>query len=144
MDAGLLWTVIGSAAGVLGAALVAWQVRLQVADRREVRLGEDHPRTLMTRHGLARVISLQGRPGQAEHLYRRVLASRQRVLGDHHPATLTASHMLAQLTAGQGRYAEAGQLLRQVLTEREQLFGKDHPGGRSGYAVPASREIGSH
>jgi tetratricopeptide (TPR) repeat protein len=41
MDAGLLWTVIGSAAGVLGAALVAWQVRLQVAERREVRLLRD-------------------------------------------------------------------------------------------------------
>ena len=37
MEAGLLWTIIGSAAGVLGVGLVAWQIRLQVAEHREVR-----------------------------------------------------------------------------------------------------------
>jgi tetratricopeptide (TPR) repeat protein len=37
MGAGLLWTVIGSAAGVLGAVLVAWQVHLQLMEHREVR-----------------------------------------------------------------------------------------------------------
>ena len=35
MNAGLIWTAIGSAAGVLGLALVAWQVRLQHLERRE-------------------------------------------------------------------------------------------------------------
>jgi tetratricopeptide (TPR) repeat protein len=35
MDSGLLWTVVGSAAGVLALGLAAWQVRLQVIDRHE-------------------------------------------------------------------------------------------------------------
>src|SRR5262245_33493360 len=34
MDAGLLWTALGSVAGVLGVVLVGWQVRLQISDRR--------------------------------------------------------------------------------------------------------------
>jgi tetratricopeptide (TPR) repeat protein len=33
MDIGLLWTAVGSAAGVLAAGLVAWQIRLQLQDR---------------------------------------------------------------------------------------------------------------
>lgn len=34
MDAGLLWTVVGSVAGVLAAGLAAWQVRIQVVEHR--------------------------------------------------------------------------------------------------------------
>jgi hypothetical protein len=34
VDTGLLWTAVGSAAGVFGTALVAWQVRLQVREHR--------------------------------------------------------------------------------------------------------------
>ena len=33
MDAGLLWTAVGSLAGVLGVVLVAWQVRFQLRER---------------------------------------------------------------------------------------------------------------
>jgi hypothetical protein len=33
MDAELLWTAIGSLAGVLGVVLVAWQVRFQLRER---------------------------------------------------------------------------------------------------------------
>jgi tetratricopeptide (TPR) repeat protein len=40
MDAGLLWTVVGSAAGVLAAILTAWQVRLQFRDRRGQAIAE--------------------------------------------------------------------------------------------------------
>jgi hypothetical protein len=37
MAAGLLWTAIGSIAGVLGSALVIWQIRLQMREQRETR-----------------------------------------------------------------------------------------------------------
>jgi tetratricopeptide (TPR) repeat protein len=33
MSSGLLWTAVGSAAGVLGVLLVGWQIRLQLAER---------------------------------------------------------------------------------------------------------------
>jgi tetratricopeptide (TPR) repeat protein len=35
MDAGLLWTAVGTAAGVLGTGLVAWQVRLQIREHHD-------------------------------------------------------------------------------------------------------------
>jgi tetratricopeptide (TPR) repeat protein len=35
MDADLLWTIIGSSAGVLGVLLVGWQIRLQLIEHRE-------------------------------------------------------------------------------------------------------------
>src|ERR1700733_13928640 len=38
MDAGLLWTAVGSAAGVLAAVLAAWQIRLQLLGRDERKL----------------------------------------------------------------------------------------------------------
>jgi hypothetical protein len=41
MDAGLVWTAVGSAAGVLAAGLVGWQVRLQVRERHELRSSPD-------------------------------------------------------------------------------------------------------
>src|SRR5262249_2036665 len=37
MDAGLLWAVVGSVAGVLAVVLAGWQVRLQLLERREKR-----------------------------------------------------------------------------------------------------------
>jgi tetratricopeptide (TPR) repeat protein len=37
MDAGLLWTVVGSTAGTVTVVLAAWQVRLQHVERREAR-----------------------------------------------------------------------------------------------------------
>jgi hypothetical protein len=37
MGSGLLWTLIGTAAGVAGAMLAAWQVRLQILDHRQRR-----------------------------------------------------------------------------------------------------------
>ncbi len=35
MDAGLLWTIIGSVAGALAVVLAAWQVWLQFAEHRQ-------------------------------------------------------------------------------------------------------------
>src|SRR5690348_6941185 len=37
MNTGLLWTAIGSITGVMALVLVAWQVRLQITERRERR-----------------------------------------------------------------------------------------------------------
>src|SRR5260221_1085065 len=37
MDTGLLWTAVGSVAGVVGSALVIWQIRLQTIEHQEVR-----------------------------------------------------------------------------------------------------------
>ena len=45
MDAGLLWTVIGSAAAVPAAVVGAWQLRLQMLEHRARQHGEDRDAT---------------------------------------------------------------------------------------------------
>jgi tetratricopeptide (TPR) repeat protein len=89
-------------------------------------LGNDHPDTLTTRCGLARVIS-HTRYGPAEPLYRDVLADQQRVLGDNDPRTLLTRHALAKTIGRQGRANEAEQMYRQVLASRREVLGDDHP-----------------
>ncbi len=45
MDSGLLWTVVGSGAGVLALGFTAWQVRLQVVERKERKVALPLPGT---------------------------------------------------------------------------------------------------
>lgn len=54
MDVGLLWTAVGSAAGVLGPALVTWQIRLQPLEHREAKSArvDDQPRSRHETDGL--------------------------------------------------------------------------------------------
>lgn len=54
MDTGLLWTAVGTAAGVAAVGLTAWQVRLQFLEHR-------HPRLQSARRALA---ELADPPGQ--------------------------------------------------------------------------------
>ena len=44
-------------------------------------LGPEHPETLFSVNSLADLYQVQGRYAQAEPLYRRVLAARERALG---------------------------------------------------------------
>ncbi|KAK0716193.1 hypothetical protein B0H67DRAFT_645841 [Lasiosphaeris hirsuta] len=62
---------------------------------------------LDARRTLARAISLQGAPEQAEALFRAVLARRTQLWGLGHVDTLKSVSDLAQCLAAQGRFAEA-------------------------------------
>ena len=70
-------------------------------------LGAEHPDTLSSANNLAGLYESQGRYGEAEPLYVRVLAARERVLGAEHPSTLISVNNLAGLYERQGRYGEA-------------------------------------
>ncbi len=65
-------------------------------------LGDEHPDTLASQAVLARLAARQGRRGEAELIYRQVLAIRRRVLGAAHPDTETTRQELAQVIAEQG------------------------------------------
>jgi len=151
MDAGLLWTVIGSAAGVLGAVLVAWQVRLQVADRREVRRphGIDQQLSSHDAGGLPVAVPLgrlpaeiRGRDGLLAEL-RRPLARRP------HPRRSGQTWVLAgmgglgkstmALAAAQNR---AGPGLAGVVGYRDRYRLADR--GDAGGPPPAERARDSH
>ena len=63
----------------------------------------------------------------AEPLYKRSLAIREKALGPDHPAVAAALNNLALLYHQQGRHADAEPLYRRSLAIREKAFGPDHP-----------------
>ncbi len=69
----------------------------------------------------------QGRYAEAEPLYRRSLAIREKALGPDHPDTAVSLNNLALLYGNQGRYAEAEPLYQRSLAIREKALGPDHP-----------------
>ena len=90
-------------------------------------LGPEHPSTLASVGYLASLYRVQGRYSEAEPLYKRALAARERVLGPEHPLTLRSMHNLSTLYQAQGRYSEAELLLKRALAARERVLGPEHP-----------------
>ena len=68
----------------------------------------------------------EGRYAEAELLYKRSLAVREKALGPDHPAVGTLLNNLAGLYRAQGRYAEAESLYKRSLAVREKALGPDH------------------
>ena len=89
-------------------------------------LSRDDPAAMTARGYLARTLVRRGRSGDAERLYRDLLADRLRVQGDDHLDTLATRHDLAAALGVQGRYGEAEQLYRQLLADDDRLRGPDH------------------
>jgi tetratricopeptide (TPR) repeat protein len=63
----------------------------------------------------------------AEPLYRRSLAIREKALGPAHREVATALNNLAELHRNQGKYAKAEPLYQRALMIWEQALGPDHP-----------------
>ena len=82
---------------------------------------------MLFRSGLASLYRVQGKYGEAEPLYRRALAIREKSLGSDHPQVATSLNNLAGLYHGQGKYDEAEPLFRRALAIREKSLGSDHP-----------------
>lgn len=109
-------------AGRLAMAETLAQASVAAADC----LGRDDPVAMTARGYLARILVRLGRSGDAETLYRELLADRLRVQGDSHIDTLATRHDLAAALGVQGRYGESEQLYRQVLSDDYRLRGADH------------------
>ncbi len=69
----------------------------------------------------------QGNYAQAEPLYQRSLAIKEKVLGPEHPAVATSLNNLALLYGNQGKYAQAESLYRRALFVFTKALGPDHP-----------------
>jgi tetratricopeptide (TPR) repeat protein len=91
-----------------------------------LRLGADHPATLVARTQLAQAIALS-RYYEAEQMLRSLLPDQRRVLGKDHHDTLATERVLARLTGLQGRYQEAERMYRRLLAHRLRLLGLQHP-----------------
>jgi tetratricopeptide (TPR) repeat protein len=64
---------------------------------------------------------------EAERLYLRALAIREKALGPDHPDTANSLNNLALLYDNQGRYDDAEPLYQRALAIREKVLGPDHP-----------------
>ncbi|KAF8756665.1 Mitochondrial translation optimization protein [Rhizoctonia solani] len=89
-------------------------------------LGQDHPDTLKTMHGLAWTLYLEEKYEEAEPLLTAVVASRKKVLEEDHPDTLESLDDLASIYELQGHLVKAEQLKVVVLATRKRLLGEDH------------------
>ena len=74
-----------------------------------------------------RAVSDQARYAEAEPLYHRALAIREKAFGRDHPDVATVLNNLAALYSKQGRYADAEPLYQRSLAIREKALGRDHP-----------------
>jgi CHAT domain-containing protein/Tfp pilus assembly protein PilF len=68
-----------------------------------------------------------GRYSEAEPLYKRALAIREKVLGPDHPDVATSLNNLAALYYIEERYADVELLYERSLAIREKALGPDHP-----------------
>jgi len=67
------------------------------------------------------------RYAEAEPLYKRALAIREKALGPEHPDTTRSLNDLAVLYDSQGKNAEAEPLYKRALAIREKALGTEHP-----------------
>jgi tetratricopeptide (TPR) repeat protein len=109
-----------------GAASETRRLAQAVLDRLSLLPGDDADSDRI-RHYIAWFLVFQGKPQEAESIYRDVLASRTGMLGPDHPDTLSTRHELAWLAACAGRWAEAETAYRQVLAARCRVSGDEHP-----------------
>ncbi|MGC1544155.1 MAG: tetratricopeptide repeat protein, partial [Candidatus Acidiferrales bacterium] len=92
---------------------------LQLAEN----FGHDDPRVATTLNDLALLYRAEGKLQDAEPLYRRSLAIREKKLGPSDPAVAVSLNNLAGLLAAENRYMEAEQKYRRALAIREKALG---------------------
>jgi tetratricopeptide (TPR) repeat protein len=69
----------------------------------------------------------QGRLKEAQALFERALAGREKELGPDHPSTLISVNNVAVLLQDQGRLKEAQPLYERALDGKEKELGPNHP-----------------
>ena len=89
-------------------------------------LPPDHPAVMTARGYLARTLVRRGRSGDAETIFRELLADRIRVQGEDHLDTLATRHDLAAALGVQGRYGRGRAAVPRLLADDDRLRGPDH------------------
>jgi CHAT domain-containing protein/tetratricopeptide (TPR) repeat protein len=88
--------------------------------------GDKHPEYATAISWLANVYGAQGRYAEAERLYKRSLAIREKALGPEDPLVANSLNSLADLYRYAGRFAEAELLLKRALAMSEKALGLEH------------------
>jgi hypothetical protein len=92
--------------------------------------GPDHPNVASTANLLAGICGRDGRHSEAEALYRRALAIREKVFGPDHPFVAETLEGLAKVCEQTGRTAEAQELSARAKRIRAQAAGEKAVDGR--------------
>ncbi len=90
-------------------------------------LGEEDPRLAASLAGLAQIKYLQRDFQQAEALFKRALAIRERRLGDKHPDVAATLNSLARLYFHRNDHLAAAPLLMRLLAIKQEALGAHHP-----------------
>jgi tetratricopeptide (TPR) repeat protein len=89
--------------------------------------GPDDPGVGLALNNLANIYRKLGRYTEAESLWKRSLAIREKAFGPEHPNVATALNNLALLYTDLNRHAEAEPLYQRSLAIREKVLGPDSP-----------------
>ena len=126
----------------------AWLGALKEAES----FGSEDPRLADSLNNLAMLYHTQGKYAEAEPLYQRLLAIREKALGPEHPDVATSLNNLADLYRAQGKYAEAEPLYQRLLAISEKTVpssitveahgGVDHTNGLIGLALMTLSVVG--
>ena len=106
-----------------GEAEKAWLLALKEAEN----FGPEDPLLATSLNNLASLYYAQGKYAEAEPLYQRSLAIREKALGPEHPDVAQSLNNLAELYRTQGKYAEAEPLYQRALAILEKALGPEHP-----------------
>ena len=101
--------------------------RLVAAVEEAEGFGPRDPRLATTLNNLAVLYQARGKYTEAEPLYKRALAIREKALGAENPGVAQSLNNLAVLYDAQGKYAEAEPLYKRSLAIREEALGPAHP-----------------
>jgi tetratricopeptide (TPR) repeat protein/tRNA A-37 threonylcarbamoyl transferase component Bud32 len=106
----------------------------------EKTLGDEHPYTAISLNNIGNSLLEQGRKvevsdreraeslyREAEGLYRRAIAIRERNFGTDHPVVSKSVHNLGEVLRRQGKYPEALAQFERALAIKEGAYGAEHP-----------------
>lgn len=121
-----LLTTIGISLMHLGDAKLAEPRFRRAVELRTMRLGRDHPETLLSMNNLGRCLSVIGRLRQALSLLEETLELQSARLGPDHPDTLRTRGNVATAYSMLGRMDRAAELTEENLRMMEAKLGPDH------------------
>ena len=101
--------------------------QLEAALKGTEAFGLDDVRLATSLNNLAALYHAQGKYAEAEPLYQRALAIRDKALRPEHPLIATSLNNLALIYDAQGRYGDADPFYKHALAIWDKALGQEHP-----------------
>lgn len=105
----------------------ALRFEVQLFQKRESILGDNHPDSLTSRNLIGVLYGRLGNPQQALEIHQTVYEDREEILGWDHPDTFISRNNIAVALWKLGKYTESLDVEEKLLRDREYILGPDHP-----------------